>query len=92
MSLYSSMIDYYGITFDHLVPIDDTDPEVLQINIMEIEDDGGIYANKYSCFDIDPADYTRKKVLALPRCCQTRKGTTDQRRVNDSVNRRDGRV
>lgn len=61
-------------------------------NIMEIEDDGGMYANQYSCFDIDPADYTGKKVLALPRCCQTRKGITDQRRVNDSVNRRDGRA
>jgi hypothetical protein len=91
-SLNSSMIDYYGITFDHLVPIDDIDPEVLQINIMEIEDDGGIYANNYSCFYINPADYTGKKVLALPRCCQTRKGTTDRRRVNDAVNRRDGRA
>ncbi|TVY14154.1 hypothetical protein LARI1_G007782 [Lachnellula arida] len=86
------MIDYYGITFDHLVPIDDIDPEVLQINIMEIEDDGGIYANKYSRFRIDPADYTGKKVLALPRCCQTRKGTTDRRRVNEAVNTRDGRA
>jgi len=35
------MIDYYGITFDHLVPIDDTNPEVLQINVIEIEDDEG---------------------------------------------------
>jgi hypothetical protein len=41
-----SFIDYYGITFDHLVPADDTDPEVLQINIFEIEDDGGIYVNE----------------------------------------------
>jgi len=90
-ALYSSMIDYYGITFDHLVPIDDTDPEVLQINIFEIEDDGGIYADKTSCFEIDLVVYTRKKVLALPRCCQKRKGTTD-RRVNDAVNMRDGRA
>jgi hypothetical protein len=30
------MIDYYGVTFDHLVPPDDTNPEVLQINIVEI--------------------------------------------------------
>lgn len=86
------MIDYYGVTFDHLVPTDDTDPEVLQINIIEIEDDGGVYANGNSCFEIDPADYIRKRVLALPRCCQNRKGTTDRRRVNDGVNVRDGRV
>ncbi|KAH9216995.1 hypothetical protein DL95DRAFT_113396 [Leptodontidium sp. 2 PMI_412] len=86
-----SMIGYYGITFDHLMPVDDADPEVLQINIMEIENDRGIYANKYSCLDIDPADYIGKKVLALPRCCQTRKGTTDQRRINGSLNRRDER-
>ena len=82
------MIDYYGVTFDHLVPIDDTDPEVLQINIIEVEDDQGEYANKYSCFEIDPAEYTGRKVLALPRCCQKRKGTTDQRRVNIEVNER----
>lgn len=86
------MIDYYGVTFDHLVPTDDSDPEVLQINIFEIEDDGGIYANEGSCFEINPADYIGKRVLALPRCCQKRKGTTDRRRVNDGVSTRDGRV
>ncbi|KFY48169.1 hypothetical protein V496_10318 [Pseudogymnoascus sp. VKM F-4515 (FW-2607)] len=86
------MIDYYGVTFDHLVPTDDTDPEVLQINIVEIEDDGGVYANKYNPFDIDPAEYIGKKVLAVPRCCQKRKGTTDRQRINDAVNARDGRV
>ncbi|KFY58769.1 hypothetical protein V496_05972 [Pseudogymnoascus sp. VKM F-4515 (FW-2607)] len=42
------MIDYYGVTFDHLVPAGDTDPAVLQINVVEIEDDGGAYANKYT--------------------------------------------
>jgi hypothetical protein len=82
------MIDYYGITFDHLVPTDDADPEVLQINIIEIEDDGGIYANENSRLEIDPADYAGKKVLAVPRCCQKRKGTTDRRRINDGVNAR----
>jgi hypothetical protein len=86
------MIDYYGVTFDHLVPTDDTDLEVLQINIVEIEDDGGVYANKYNPFDIDPAEYIGKKVLAVPRCCQKRKGTTDRKRINDAVNARDGRV
>ncbi|KAI0829172.1 hypothetical protein F5Y06DRAFT_220966 [Hypoxylon sp. FL0890] len=78
-------IDYYGVTFDHLVPADDPDPEVLQINIIEMDDDGGAYANKYLSFAVDPAEYTGKKVLAVPRCCQKRKGTQDRGRVNDSV-------
>ena len=86
------MMDYYGVTFDHLVPTGDTDPEVLQINIIEIEDDSGVYANKYNSFDIDPAEYIRQKVLAVPRCCQKRKGTTDRIRINNAVNTRDGRV
>ncbi|CAG8918339.1 unnamed protein product [Penicillium salamii] len=85
------IIDYYGVTFDHLVPTDDINPEVLQINIVEIEDDAGEYANKHNPFEIDPNEYIGKKVLAVPRCCQKRKGTTDRLRVNDGVNRRDGR-
>ncbi|KAL3418790.1 hypothetical protein PVAG01_09011 [Phlyctema vagabunda] len=85
-----AMIDYYGVTFDHLVPSDETDPEVLQINIIEIEDDGGLYANKYNLFNINPGDYIGKKVLAVPRCCQKRKGTTDRVRINDAVKARDG--
>jgi hypothetical protein len=63
------MINYYGVTFDHLVPTDDTDPEVLQINIVEIGDDGGVYANKCNPFDIDPAKYIGRKVLAVPGRC-----------------------
>ena len=39
------LIDYYGVTFGHLVPADDINPEVLQINIIDIEDDNGVYAN-----------------------------------------------
>lgn len=88
ISLYYRMIDYYGVTFDHLVPPDDTNPEVLQINIIEIEDDMGEYANKYNPFEIDPEEYIGKKVLAVPRCCQIRKGTTDRVRVNDGVKSR----
>lgn len=84
------MIDYYGVTFDHLVPADDTDPEVLQINIIEIEDDRGVYANMHNPFNIDPAEFIGKKVRAVPRCCQKRKGTTDRKRVNHAVNARDG--
>ncbi|KAK8141396.1 hypothetical protein G3M48_000125, partial [Beauveria asiatica] len=38
-------IDYYGVTFDHLVPRDCPDPEVLVINIIELDNNGGIYAD-----------------------------------------------
>ena len=64
---------------------------MLQININEMDDDGGAYANKYLLFAVDPAEYTGKKVLAVPRCCQKRKGTQDRGRVNGSVNERETR-
>ncbi|KAI0105563.1 hypothetical protein GGR51DRAFT_560408 [Nemania sp. FL0031] len=87
----------YGVTFDHLVSSDDPDPEVLQLNIFELEIEKGPFAggvehvNKYSLLTVDPADYIGKKVLAIPRCCQKRKGTTDRKRVNDEVEYREGR-
>ncbi|CAG8948070.1 unnamed protein product [Penicillium salamii] len=81
---------YYGITFDHLVPTGDTNPEVLQINIVGTEDDAGVYANKHNPFEIDPREWIGKKVLAVRRCYQNRKGTTDRVRVNDAANARDG--
>jgi hypothetical protein len=34
---------------------------------------------------------TGRKVLAVPRCCQRRKGTTDRPRVNDGVAMRDAK-
>ncbi|KAM3470550.1 hypothetical protein MY8738_009703 [Beauveria namnaoensis] len=40
-----SYIDYYGVTFDHLVSPDDPDPEVLVINIIELDSVGGIYSD-----------------------------------------------
>ncbi|RAL08923.1 uncharacterized protein BO97DRAFT_472824 [Aspergillus homomorphus CBS 101889] len=82
------LIDYDGVTFDHLVPAEDTDPEVMQINIIEIEDDKGVYANKWLAFEVDPSEYIGKKVLAVPRCCQKRKGTQDRWRVNALVDQR----
>lgn len=85
-------IDYYGITFDYLVPADDPWPETLQLNIIEIEDDGGEYANKHMPFAVDPADYAGKKVLVVPRCCQKRVGSTDRRRMNDQVRWREERA
>jgi hypothetical protein len=82
------LIDYYGVTFDHLVPADDTNPEVLQINIIEVEDDNGVYANTWLLFSVDLAEFIGKKVLAVPRCCQKRKGTQDRWRVNALVDQR----
>lgn len=84
-----SEIDYYGVTFDNNVPSDEYFPEVLQLNIFEIEADMGEYAKEHLTFTIDPAEYSGKKTLAVPRCCQNRKGSTDRRRVNGSVAERD---
>lgn len=78
-------IDYYGITFDHLVPKDEYSPEVLMLNISDMDEDGGEYANGSLLKPVDPADYIGKKVLAVPRCCQKRRGKTDQTRVNGMV-------
>ncbi|KAH9904398.1 hypothetical protein F4778DRAFT_732322 [Xylariomycetidae sp. FL2044] len=82
-------IDYYGVTSDHLVPSDDPNPEVLQINIIAIEEDDGTYANKVLPFKVNAAKFAREMVLAVPRCCQKRKGTQDRSRVNDSLARRE---
>lgn len=70
----NSLIGYYGVTFDHLVPDDDPNPDVLQINISEIEDDHGVYANTWLLFAVDPVEFIGKKVLEVPRCCQKKKG------------------
>ncbi|KAK2036712.1 hypothetical protein LZ31DRAFT_483008 [Colletotrichum somersetense] len=78
-------IDYYSVTFNHLVPTDDTDPEVLQINIIKTEEDDRAYANNYLLFPVDTKDYAGKKVLTVPRCCQKQKGTQECRKVNNSV-------
>lgn len=83
------MIDYYGVTFDHLVSAEDSNPEVLQINIIDIEGDNGAYGNEWLLFTVDPVDFIGKKVLAVPRCCQKRKGTQDRWRVNALVDQRD---
>ncbi|KAK8048273.1 hypothetical protein PG994_010003 [Apiospora phragmitis] len=80
-----SRIDYYGVTFDHLVTLDESDPDVLQVNIIEVENDAGAYATEWLPFKITLADYTGKMVLAVPRCCQKRKGSQDRTRVNSSV-------
>ena len=84
------MINYYSVTFDHLVPADNTNLEVFQINILKIEDNKGVYTTQYNKFVINPADYIGKQVLGAPRCYSTRKGTSDTKRINDAVNERMG--
>ncbi|KAF2454538.1 hypothetical protein BDY21DRAFT_309051 [Lineolata rhizophorae] len=85
-------IDYYGVTFDHLVPADDLNPEVLAINIIEVDNDGGAYANKFLLFPVNPTEYTGKKVLSVPRCHQKKKGTQDRGRINSLVAERDREI
>jgi hypothetical protein len=63
----SSYIDYYGVTFNHLAPANDPSPEVLAISIVKVDNDEGAFANKVLLFQINPTEYTRKKVLAVPR-------------------------
>ena len=60
----------------------------MTINIIEIEADDGEYANEVLPFTINAADYIGKKILAVPRCCQHRKGSQDRKRVNGSVAQR----
>lgn len=57
---------------------------MLRINIIEIEDDSGAYANRYIPFAVDPAEFIGKKVLAGLRCYQGRRETQDRGRVNDN--------
>lgn len=77
-----STIDYYGVTFDHLVPLDDLDPEILQINIIEMDDGGLKYAKTYLPSQVDSAVHAGKKVLAVPRCCQKGKEPQDRSRIS----------
>lgn len=60
-------------------------PEVLHLNIIEMDDDDGEFARQHLRFKPNPADYTHKKVLAVPRCCQKKKGTQDRSRVNSLI-------
>ena len=65
---------------------------MLAISIIEVDNDGGAFANEVLLFAIDPAEYTGKKVLAVPRCCQVKKGTQDRQRWNDLVAERDREI
>ncbi|KAI9711060.1 MAG: hypothetical protein M1828_001987 [Chrysothrix sp. TS-e1954] len=78
-------IDYYGVTFDHLVPPDDTNPEVLMINIIEMDYDDGQYADDVLRFTVNHSEYIGKKVIAVPRWCGVRRGTQDRSMINFCV-------
>ncbi|KAH7409792.1 hypothetical protein DE146DRAFT_732685 [Phaeosphaeria sp. MPI-PUGE-AT-0046c] len=87
-------IDYYGVTFDYKVPNTETDPEVLAINNIEMEETSGEFANgiefaqKYLRIQVDAEEYRGTKILAVPRCCQKKRGTQDRDRINSDVQRR----
>ena len=81
-------IDYHKVTFNHLVPADDSNPEVLVLNIIEVDNDGGKFVSEVLPFSINPTEYTWKKVLyvlAMPRCCKRKKGPQDRGRINSEV-------
>jgi hypothetical protein len=82
-SIVLDSVDGYAITFDHLVSPTDQDPETLMMNIC---DPGDTEAAKY--FKVDFAQYnvgTESVVLLVPRCCQSRRGTTDRQGINKQV-------
>lgn len=63
--------------------------EVLAISIIEVDNDGRAFAHEVLPFRIDPTEYTGKKVLSVPRCCQHKKDTQDRGRINSEVAERD---
>ncbi|RSL57091.1 hypothetical protein CEP54_008501 [Fusarium duplospermum] len=71
-------IDYYGVTFDHLVPSDDTDPEVLQINIIEMDHDEGACARQPTLTPVpvlpngrrwEQEDTVQQSAISVSRAC-----------------------
>lgn len=61
------------------------------INIIEVDSeggecaDGGVYANEVLMFSVRSEEYTGRKVLAVPRCCQKKRGTQDRKLINGQV-------
>lgn len=70
----------FEAVFDHLVPSTDTNPEVLQINIVDPVDQES--NDRYLKVVINP-DHHKDTFIAVPRCCQVRVGSTDRARVNN---------
>lgn len=67
--------DYYGVTFNYFLPANDANPEMLHINIIELEAKYGLYANGLNyadetlLFKVKLLCDLGEKVLAVPRCC-----------------------
>ncbi|EJT79086.1 hypothetical protein GGTG_04175 [Gaeumannomyces tritici R3-111a-1] len=84
----------YAVTFDHLIPPDDDDPQTVCPIIYELEEKGPesdvAHVNERVLFPVGPVDYVRKRVLAVPRCCQTHTGADDDYRISGCVQIRDG--
>ncbi|KAK1994071.1 hypothetical protein LX36DRAFT_539759, partial [Colletotrichum falcatum] len=80
-------IDYYRVTFDHLVSPHDRDPEVLVVKLVTRGGyaDGRKFANEALAFSVNPSDDTGKRVLAVPTYCRHEKSTQDRFPANDSV-------
>lgn len=62
---------------------------MLMINIIEMEEDGGEYTRQSLPFAPNPDEYMGKKVLAVPRCCQNRKGRRTAAGLTPGVAKRD---
>ncbi|KAF1992681.1 hypothetical protein P154DRAFT_452359, partial [Amniculicola lignicola CBS 123094] len=62
-------INYYRVTFDYLILADNLNLEVLAISIIEVDNNGGTFANKYLLLLVDSTEYIGKKVLTILRCC-----------------------
>jgi hypothetical protein len=65
---------------------------VLAVSIIEVDNDGGAFANEHFSFFVDPTEYTGKKVIAVPRSCQVKKGTTGRWRINSLVAERCSKI
>jgi hypothetical protein len=65
---------------------------VLAISIIEVDNDRGAFAKSVLRFQIDSTEYTGKKILAVPRCCQYKFGTQDRERINSEVMEREQRA
>ncbi|KAH8693424.1 hypothetical protein GQ44DRAFT_719577 [Phaeosphaeriaceae sp. PMI808] len=46
------------------------------------------YARNFLRIQVDAEEYRGIKVLAVPRCCQKKKGTQDRDRINSDVQTR----
>jgi hypothetical protein len=82
------------VTFDHLVPPHDGDPDTLQISIAETEYDQAGYLKDVYRGQADPGYYApyRKRVGAIHQCCSIREGTADRWRINASVQIRETEI